>query len=382
MSSIPRRRASAIMAAAIFTLAEVAIGESAQIPQATANGFSVQRGTNISHWLSQSDRRGEERRLAFTEDDVELIARLGYDHIRLPVDEEQLWDESGQPEEEAFALLVSALDWSSARDLSVIVDLHILRSHHFNRSEKPLWSDPEEQERFFDLWRQLSERLRDRPNDQVAYELMNEPVADDPEDWNRLVAKAVAVVRDLEPERTLVIGSNRWQSVETFDQLRVPSGDPNILLSFHFYTPMALTHYGASWTKVGEYQGPVRYPGSVVEDGDLLGLPRDLVDAINDGRGLYFDRSVLEELIAEPLKVARSMQLPLYCGEWGGLPAAPQADRLRWYRDVRLIFETHDIGWAHWDYKGGFGVVDSDRRIQIDLAHALLGSSASETTVP
>jgi endoglucanase len=357
-------------------------GAPPQIPGATANGFRVQRGTNISHWLSQSRRRGEERRRFFTEEDVTLIVRLGYDHVRLPVDEEQLWGESGQPEEEAFALLDSALDWCDARGLPVIVDLHILRSHHFNRDDKPLWTDPKEQERFLDVWRQLSDRLKTRPNDQVAYELMNEAVADDPEDWNRLLARAAEVLREREPERTLVIGSNRWQQVETFDQLRVPEDDPNILLSFHLYTPMALTHYGAGWTKVGEYEGSVRYPGEVVTEADMAGLPDELVGAIRDGRGLYFDRTVLEELLAKPLALAREKGLPLYCGEWGALPSIPLADRLRWYRDFRSLLEKNGIGWAHWDYKGDFGVVDRERNVHLDLAHALLGEDVALAPIP
>ena len=361
------------LAGGILLGAPLAGAGPAEIPTSTANGFSVQRGTNISHWLSQSRRRGEERERFFTEEDMTLIARLGYDHVRLPVDEEQLWDESGQPEEEGFALLDSALDWATARGLPVIVDLHILRSHHFNEGDKPLWTDPREQDRFVDIWRQLSDRLKARPNDQVAYELMNEAVADDPEDWNQLLARAFAAVRDREPERTIVIGSNKWQQVETFDQLRIPEGDPNILLSFHLYTPMALTHYGASWTKVGEYEGPVRYPGEVVAEADMAGLPDELSGAIDDGRARYFDRSVLEELLVKPLALARKLNLPLYCGEWGALPSTPRADRLRWYRDFRSVLERNGIGWAHWDYKGGFGVVDGDRKIHVDLAQALLG---------
>lgn len=345
----------------------------APVAEGTPNGFVVHRGTNISHWLSQSDRRGDERRGFFTAEDMALIRRLGYDHIRIPVDEEQLWDEEGRPHEEAFDLLDAALDQAAASGLRAIVDLHILRSHHFNAGEKPLWVDPSEQDRFLDFWRQLSERLADRPVDQVAYELLNEAVADDPEDWNRLLALAAAVVRQREPDRTLVIGSNRWQQVETFDQLRIPRGDPNILLSFHFYTPMALTHYTAGWNRVGEYRGPVHYPGRVVEDQDLAGLPDDLVDAIHDGRGLDFDRATIAALMAKPLALARQAGLPLYCGEWGALPAAPRGARLRWYRDVRSVLEQHGIGWAHWDYKGGFGVVDSERRIHLDLAQVLLG---------
>ena len=338
----------------------------------TPNGFAVRRGTNVSHWLSQSKRRGEERRGFFTKEDAALAAQLGFDHLRLPVDEEQLFDEGGRPVAEAFLLLDAALDWCAEHRLRAIVDLHILRSHHFNEGEKPLWTDPAAQERFLDLWRQLSARLSKRPLDQVAYELMNEPVADDPEEWNRLVERAMRTVRALEPRRTLVIGSNRWQSADTFDALRVPVGDPNVLLSFHFYTPMALTHYGAGWTKAGEFKGPVRYPGEVVAQADLAGLPADLVDAVS-GRDPWFDRSVLEERMAKPIALARATGLPLYCGEWGALPAAPRPDRLRWYADMRSVLEKYGVGWATWDWKGGFGVVDRARKVDDGLAAVLLG---------
>jgi len=37
--------------------------------------------------------RGEERESFFVEDDIRFIDSIGYDHIRLPVDEEQMWDE-------------------------------------------------------------------------------------------------------------------------------------------------------------------------------------------------------------------------------------------------------------------------------------------------
>ncbi len=234
--------------------------------------FPVKRGTNISHWLSQSSRRGAERAQFFTEKDVQFLAGVGFDHLRIPIDEEQMWDEAGAMEPEAFALLNSALDWCETHGLRAIVDLHILRSHHFNDEKRPLWTEPAAQERFFQCWRDLSSQLSKRSVDRVAYELMNEPVADDPNDWNRLVAKAVGEIRKLEPKRVLVIGSNRWQSTDTFDQLRVPAGDPNIMLSFHMYEPFALTHHQASWTGIRDYKGPVHYPGITVRAEDLEGL--------------------------------------------------------------------------------------------------------------
>ena len=59
--------------------------------------FRLKRGTNISHWLSQSTRRGKNRAAFFTEKDVTFIASHGFDHIRIPVDEEQLWTEKNEP---------------------------------------------------------------------------------------------------------------------------------------------------------------------------------------------------------------------------------------------------------------------------------------------
>jgi hypothetical protein len=60
----------------------------------------------------------------------------------------------------------------------------------------------------------------------------------------------------------------------------------------------------------------------------------------------------------------------------------PRADRLRWYRDFRSVLEKNGIGWAHWDYKGGFGVVDRERNVHLDLAHALLGEEVTLAPIP
>ena len=89
----------------------------------------------------------------------------------------------------------------------------------------------------------------------VAYEFMNEPVADNAEQWNVLLARVTDSIRSWEPSRTLVIGSNRWQSASTFDQLKIPKKDKNIILSFHFYEPMLLSYYQASWTELKILKG-------------------------------------------------------------------------------------------------------------------------------
>lgn len=324
--------------------------------------FEIKRGTNIAHWLSQSDRRGLDRETFFTKADVMAIAKMGFDHIRLPVDEEQLWDTNGKRHDDAFQLMQNCIAWCAENNLRVIIDLHILRSHHFNEKEKPLWTDPNEQEKFFNLWRDLSKALIKHPNGQVAYELMNEAVADDHESWNTLVANAFSAIRKLEPERTIVIGSNRWQSTSTFDALKVPENDPNILLSFHFYEPFLLSHYTASWTDLKNYDGPVHYPGNLLTETEYADLPENQKPEVKKYVGQTWNKQEILKKWQQPIRKAKELGLPLYCGEFGIMSNAPKKDRLRWYNDMIALFEETGIGYANWNYRSNnFGLIEDDR---------------------
>ena len=96
------------------------------------NDFSIHRGTNLSHWLSQSEERGEARQMHIQEDDFARLDSLGFDFVRIPIDEVQFWDEEGNKLPEAWDLLTFALDQCAKHHLRAIVDLHIIRSHYFN----------------------------------------------------------------------------------------------------------------------------------------------------------------------------------------------------------------------------------------------------------
>ena len=351
------------------------IASSVTIPfpaSSSAGEFVFKRGTNISHWLSQSNSRGIDRQNYFTAKDVKYLAGIGFDHIRIPVDEEQLWKEDGKEDPEGFSLLKQALDWCKQYNLDAVVDLHILRSHHFNQNVKPLWTKPEAQERFFQCWRDLSKELRNYPVEDVAYELMNEPVADDPEDWNKLVKKLIPIIRQAEPARKIILGSNRWQSAATFDQLYIPENDRNIILSFHMYEPFLLTHHTASWTNIKDYKGPVNYPGILVKEEDLKDLPDSLRNVILKNKLSYNIDSIRHHFM-KPIIVAKKYNLPLYCGEWGCLSTVPDTARIQWFRDMKTVLEENNIGWATWDYKGGFGIINGKGVEEKELIKILTG---------
>jgi len=333
---------------------------------------NIHRGTNISHWLSQSARRGDERREFFTREDVRRLAAWGFDHIRLPIDEEQMWDEAGRQIAEAFDLLDAALDWCREAGLKTIVDLHILRSHHFNAADKArLFTDPAEAQRLAGLWRELSDRLSGRPNELVGYELLNEAVAPDADDWNRVAGVAFKAIRELEPKRTIVLGSNRCNSAATFDRLRIPD-DGETILTFHYYRPMLITHYRAAWWAQGrDYAGPVQYPGRPIAAENLPDVPASLREHLDELNQPY-DRGRMEADLTQPLAASRRTGLPLYCGEFGALHLTPAPARMAWYRDIISVLVAGGIAWANWDYKGGFGLIDSEGRTT-GIAEILLG---------
>ena len=74
----------------------------------SVNDFQIHRGTNLSHWLSQSEERGEARQKHIQEDDFARLEELGFDFVRIPIDEVQFWDEEGNK------LPSLSAHWSSA----------------------------------------------------------------------------------------------------------------------------------------------------------------------------------------------------------------------------------------------------------------------------
>ena len=344
-----------------------AMAEAETFP-ANPAGFVIRRGTNLSHWLSQ-DFHWQPRATWITENDFRFIARCGFDHVRLPVDEKELWQENGTLNEEAFSVLQQALGWAHASHLRVILDLHTVRSHHFNAANEgghnTLFTDPKAMDTFVGLWRQLSARLHDQPVDFLAYEIMNEPVADNHEDWNKLVALAHAELRRLEPSRVIVIGSNLWQLPHTMPLLKVPAGDRNIILSTHTYSPLLFTHYTADWVPTKTYTGGVHYPGPVVPRATYDELmakfgPAGQGDLVANAKDDWGPARFAQEF-APAIARARELGLQLYCGEFGCLPTVPRADRLAYYRDFIATMEQNGMAWANWEYKGDFGLFEWHR---------------------
>ena len=145
-----------------------------QIEPLTVTPFDIKKGVNVSHWLAASSKRGDERRNFFTQSEVQKLKAMGFDHLRLPVDEEQLFDKKGVIDEEALGLLKDCIGWGQTAGMKIIVDMHTLRSHNDKavnasatgyKAARRLWLKLAEQEKFRKEWKILAEELSAYPND-------------------------------------------------------------------------------------------------------------------------------------------------------------------------------------------------------------------------
>ena len=58
----------------------------------------------------------------------------------------------------------------------------------------------------------------------------------------------------------------------------------------------------------------------------------------------------------------KSRGVGVFAGEWGAYNHTPHAVTLKWMEDVLALWKENEIGWALWNLKGGFGILDSGRR--------------------
>jgi endoglucanase len=52
----------------------------------------------------------------------------------------------------------------------------------------------------------------------------------------------------------------------------------------------------------------------------------------------------------------------VHCGELGvHSKKPPPQSQLNWYKDVLGILSRHNIGWAQWNLRGPFGIINTER---------------------
>jgi endoglucanase len=259
---------------------------------------------------------------------ITLTAQAGFTAIRLPV----RWDARAgiQPPyriaPDFFERVDGVVQMALKHKLAIVLDMH----HYANMMLEPA----AERERFLAIWRQVAEHYRDAPPT-VLFELLNEPNRElTRERWNEALAAVLPIVRESNPNRTLIVGGGDWNSGPALESLRLPADDRNLIATFHYYEPMAVTHQGAEWVS-----GAGAWVGTT-------------------WRGTSSEMQKLRDDFDRVQRWAEREKRPMLLGEFGAYSRADEATRIAWTRAVREQAEARGFAWAYWELASSFGVLE------------------------
>jgi endoglucanase len=343
-----------------LVLPSAAQDRSAGLQTAIARARHLQHGVNASEWFAQSPNDYSAARTGRYTDaqDIALMARLGFDHVRLSVDPvplEQYPQGADGLNADFLHRLDRAVDAMLAAGLAVQIDLHSEDSY-----KQQLRSSNDAVERLATLWRKLAAHYASRDPERVFFEILNEPEVNDPYRWAGIQASLAAAIREAAPHNTIIATGPNYSGLADL-LTQHPLVDGNVIYTFHFYEPHTFTHQGANWGLAWwSYTHGIPYPPTGESMQELVRQVPDAADRF-ELENYWLDRwdaRRIRLLIDEAAAWGRENGVPLICNEFGVYRNfSDPVSRATWIHDVRTAFEADGIGWTMWDYRGGFGVV-------------------------
>lgn len=312
------------------------------------------RGVNLGGWISQCYEYSEEHYNSFiVEKDIETIKGWGLDHVRLPVDYTVVQNEDGSFIESGFKHIDDCIAWCKKYGLKIVLDLHKTCGYVFHDAEYcGFFFDEKLQKMFFDLWMEFTRRYGNE--EIVVFELLNEVTEErfsDP--WNELSTKAVKMIHEVVPQKTIIIGGIYNNSIYGLKKLPKPA-DENVVYTFHCYDPMVFTHQNASWVdRIPKgYSLKYRQKVSVIRNESQKCFGDDFDEHFKPlDQDALMSAEYFRNLFKTALAVAEKYNVELYCGEYGVIDQANREDAAEWYKDIHEVLEENHIPRSAWSYK-------------------------------
>ena len=370
--TLTRRGLTARFLALALTIVVIAgVRAHAQDEMGFARAKHLRHGVNLSMWYAQDgdlyNATGGKEKLAtyITPADFKLVHELGFDHVRLSIDPEPLIADktTGALRPEAMARLDETVKQITATGLVVVLDIHPEKDW-----VKTSESEGEGTTQFFTFWKSFAAHYAGTDPEKVYFEVMNEPNGVDLYRWAGEEAKAVAIIRAQAPRHTIIVGGGNWNGINGLEALE-PMRDNDLIYNFHDYNPMTFTHQGATWA--GESLKPlhdVPYPSTPDNVAPLVAeMPEGAAKKDLAWYGhQQWNIATMEKEIQVAVDWAKERHVPLWCGEFGVfIEHSKPEDRDRWLADMRKTLEKDGIGWAMWDYRGGFALVSQKDGVSV-----------------
>ena len=321
------------------------------------------RGFNILDFFSP--RPVNNSHFAVTEQDFKWIADWGFDFVRLPIAYPSYLkyrSASGVPitpeqtvdfDEEAVEIIEKTVYAANKQGLHVSLNLHRAPGFCINagfREPFNLWKDADAQQAFYTHWDMWAKRFKDVSPKLLSFDLVNEPCYK--EDMNDQFSPSSAIPG--ETYRKVAMGCLDVIHKQTCDRLVVADGnsggslvtpeleDLAIAQSCRGYYPHYVSHYRAGWVWKNPDDAPMPvWPGKIA--------------------GEEFNKQVLEDFYKPWIELVKK-GVGVHCGEGGCYNQTPHNVFLAWFNDQLDILTSAGIGWALWNFRGDFGVLDSGRK--------------------
>lgn len=234
------------------------------------------------------------RETYITEADIDLIKKLGFNSVRVPIHYIFF-----QASSEGFDLLDKLVQWARKDGIYIIIDMHCAPGGQTGTNIDDsygypwLYTSKFAQAALNGDWQRIAYHFRNEPVI-LGYDLLNEPIPNYPaverynKDLEPMYKTIASYIRQVDPNHILILGGAQWDSnFKVFG----PPFDKNVVYTFHKY-----------WTAT--------------------------------------DASVIQEY----LDFRDKYHVPIWLGESG-------ENKEEWIEAFVKTLEENHVGWCFWPYK-------------------------------
>ncbi|MGV3773851.1 MAG: glycoside hydrolase family 5 protein [Verrucomicrobiales bacterium] len=339
------KRASAVaLCAAIQPRLSEAESAGRQLPEPSASKLPKWRGFNL---LEKFIAQGQGKDPAFRESDFQVMQEWGFDFARLPMSY-HCWSKPDPTEwlkmdEAQLKHIDQAVEFGRKNRVHVNLNLHRAPGYCVNPPGEPLslWKDPEALDASTHHWVAFAKRYQGIPNRELSFDLLNEPPDIPAETYVRVMRHWIQAIRAVDPKRLIIVDGLKWGRDPVEGLIGM-----DIAQSTRGYDPMRVSHHQANWVPGSDKWEEPTWP-------------------LKEG-GKEWNKEQLRKERIEPWIALEKRGVGVHVGEWGTHNNTPHQVTLAWMRDQLSLWKEAGWGWALWNLRGSFGVMDSGRK---DIAY-------------